>query len=117
MDDAFEREIEYLRIGYLTYYILKTVESMPKVDMHPYYALISQEIENKNRLGAGKSLVYTRLKYLCENGFLASSPGVSSNPRAKKKVQFFSISEKGKRLLKQLSKEQIRISDSLTVYG
>lgn len=117
VESEFDREIEYLRIGHLTFYILKIIEGMPKVDMHPYYALISQEIENVNRLGAGKSLLYSRLKYLSVNGFLNSEAGTSSNPKAKKKVQFFSLSEKGKRLLKQLYKEQKRISESLAIYG
>jgi DNA-binding PadR family transcriptional regulator len=117
MNDGFEREIEYLRIGHLTYYILKIIEDMPKVDMQPYYALIYQELENKKRLGAGKSLLHSRLKYLSENNFIDSEPGASSNPKAKKKVQFFSITEKGKKLLKELAKEQKRIAESLSSYS
>lgn len=116
MRQEFEKEMEYLRIGYLTYYILKIVAGMPAVDMQPYYALIHQEIGNKNRLGAGKSLLYSRLKYLSDKGFLKSELGFSSNPRAKKKVRFFSLSEKGKRLLKQLASEQKRIAESLQIY-
>jgi len=117
MKKAIKREIEYLRVGYLTYYILKIIVGMPRVDMHPYYALIFQELENKNRLGAGKSLLHSRLKFLSKNGFLKSEFGLSSNPKAKKKVRFYSISEKGKNLMKQLEDEQKRISDSLRAYG
>ena len=117
MEHEVEKELEYLRIGHLTYYVLKIVEGMPKVDMHPYYALISQELENVNRLGAGKSLLYSRLKHLSCNGFLNSKDGISSNPKAKKKVQFYSLSEKGKRLLRRLEKEQKRIAESLSIYG
>jgi DNA-binding PadR family transcriptional regulator len=117
MKEAVKREIEYFRIGHLTHYILKIIEGMPKVDMHPYYALILQELENKNRLGAGKSLLHSRLKFLSKNGFLKSEFGLSLNPKAKKKVRFYSISEKGKLLLSQLETEQKRISDSLLVYS
>lgn len=113
----FERELNYFRIGFLTYYILKIIEGMPKVDMHPYYALIAQEVENEKRLAAGKSLIHSRLKYLCDNKFIISALGASSNPKAKKPVQFFSITERGKRLLKVLSKEQERIINSLSVYN
>jgi len=117
MEKDIARELDYMRVGHLTYYILKIIEGMPKVDMHPYYALISQELENEKKLGAGQSLLYSRLNSLHEQGFLKSELGASSNPKAKKKVRYFYISEKGKRLLKQLSKEQKRITDSLSIYG
>lgn len=117
MKEEFSREVEYLRIGHLTYYVLKIIEGLPKVGMQAYYALIFQELESENRLGAGKSLLYTRLKYLCDNKFIKTEAGASSNPKAKKKVQFYTITEKGKKLLKQLESEQKRIIDSLNIYN
>jgi len=116
MNSAVAREMDYLRIGHLTYYILKVIEGLPKVDMHPYYALISQELENQKRLGAGKSLLYKRLNHLRENGFLDSEQGASSNPKAKKKVQYFSLTSQGKELLRELEAEQLRIVESLKAY-
>jgi len=117
MNRGIKREIEFLRTGFLTYYILKIIEGMPKVDMHPYYALIAQELESKNRLGSGKSLLFIRLRDLQKKGFLHSEAGLSRNPRAKKKVRFYSLSESGRRLLSQLESEQKRISDSLAIYA
>lgn len=117
MESAVTRELDYLRIGMLTYYILRVVDGLPKVDMHPYYALISQELQNQNRLGAGKSLLYKRLQQLQENGFLISEAGASANPKAKKKVQFFSLTEQGRELLRGLEAEQLRIIESLRAYS
>lgn len=109
MDLMTEKEIDYLRIGYLTYFILATIEALPKVDMEPYYALIVQELEKKHGLGAGKSLVYPRLKGLIQRGYIDSSPGASSNPKAKKPVQFFRLTKEGKKLLNHLKNESLRI--------
>lgn len=117
MKEEFSREVEYLRVGHLTYYVLKIIEGLPKVGMQAYYALIFQELESENRLGAGKSLLYTRLKYLCENKFIKTETGASSNPKAKKKVQFFYITQKGQNLLKKLANEQKRITDSMRIYN
>lgn len=117
MKAEVSRELEYLRLGFLTFYILKIVEGLPKVDMQPYYALILQEMENKNRLGAGKSLIFSRLKYLRKNGFISSRLGTSSNPRAKKPVSFFKITDSGRSLLKELEREQKRIISSMAIYG
>ncbi|OUR96588.1 hypothetical protein A9Q84_09585 [Halobacteriovorax marinus] len=109
-----EKELSNIRLGFLTFYILKYVEKKPEVGMAPFSALIAQEIEEKNQLGAGKSLVFSRVNSLCDSGHLIPKWGVSSNPRVKKKVKFFSISVKGKKLIKQLEKEQKRISDVLS---
>jgi len=108
-----EKELMNIRLGFLTLYILRYVEKKPEVGMHPFAALIAQEIEDKNQLGAGKSLVFSKLNKLCDNGYLKASWGVSSNPRVKKKVKFFSITTKGKNFIKQLQKEQKRINDVL----
>lgn len=112
-----ERELDYLRVGFLTFYILKVIEGLPKVDMDPYFALILQEIENKHRLAGGGSLVYSRLSFLQKHGFLKLKLGISSNPKAKKKVKCFFLTESGSRLLRQLEKEQQRILSSMAVYG
>lgn len=104
-----EREIEYMRVGYLTYYILHTIEALPKVDMEPYYALILQEVEKKNGLGSGKSLVYPRIKHLYQRGFIDSTLGASPNPRAKKPVQFYRLTKEGRKLLTHLKNENKRL--------
>ncbi|MCO4793475.1 MAG: hypothetical protein KC493_07180 [Bacteriovoracaceae bacterium] len=108
------KEISNIRLGFLTLYILKFVERMPSVGMQPFAALVAQEVERKHQLGAGKSLVFSRLNSLCDGGYVTHSWGVSSNPRVKKKVKFFSISQKGRGLIKQLQKEQGRINDVLS---
>ncbi len=106
-----EKELKNIRLGFLTLYILKYIEQKPKVGMTPFSALVSQEIEEKNKLRAGKSLVFSKLNSLCESGHLEATWGVSSNPLVKKKVKLFSISSKGKKLIKQLEDEQQRIND------
>lgn len=108
------KEISNIRLGFLTLYILRFVEKMPSVGMSPFAALIAQEIERKHQLGAGKSLVFSRLNGLSDDGYVTHTWGVSSNPRVKKKVKFFSISSKGKGLIKQLQKEQARINGVLS---
>ena len=110
------KEIDYLRNGNLTLYILKIIEGMPKVDMSSYYALIAQEIESVHRLRAGKSMLYSRIQALLGGQFLKSEIGASSNPRAKKPVHFLSLTASGKKLLNELSREQKRITDSLNFY-
>jgi len=117
MNDEINNELDYLRVGHLTYYVLKVIEGLPKVDMDPYYALIRQEIENKNRLGAGSSLLYSRLMLLSRRGFLKSKEGISSNPKAKKKVRCYFLTASGNQLLRNLEEERERISESLAVYG
>ena len=109
MDLMTEREIEYMRVGHLTYFLLQTIESLPKVDMEPYYALILQEVEKKIGLGSGKSLVYPRLKHLYQRGYIESNPGASPNPRAKKPVQFYKLTKEGKKLLTHLKNENKRL--------
>ncbi|MBL6991129.1 MAG: hypothetical protein ISR65_15190 [Bacteriovoracaceae bacterium] len=109
-----EKELGNIRLGFLTLYILKYVEKKPEVGMYPFAALITQEIEEKSQLGAGKSLVFSKLNYLCDSGYLTASWGISSNPRVKKKVKFFSISTKGKKLIKKLEQEQKRINNVLS---
>jgi DNA-binding PadR family transcriptional regulator len=98
-----------MRIGQLTHLILHLIESLPKVDMDPYYALIVQEIEKKDGLGAGKSLVFPRIKALYQRGYIDGYLGASSNPKAKKPVQFYRITKEGKTLLNQLRKENQRL--------
>jgi len=107
-------EVRNIRLGFLTLYILKFIEKKPLVGMQAFAALIAQEIEEKNQLGAGKSLVFSKLNKLCENGYLKSSEGISPNPRAKKKVKLFFITNKGKSLIVKLQKEQIRINEVLS---
>jgi DNA-binding PadR family transcriptional regulator len=72
-----------------------------------------QEIESDKRLRAGKSLVFSRLKDLCKKGFLKENWGLSSNPRIKKKVRYFSISAKGISLIEKLELEKKRIQNVL----
>jgi DNA-binding PadR family transcriptional regulator len=108
-----EKEIGNLRLGFLTLYILRYVEKKPEVDIYPFAALIAQEIGDKNQLGAGKSLVFSKLNSLCGEEYLTASWAVSSNPKVKKKVKFFSITAKGKKLIKQLEQEQRRINEVL----
>jgi DNA-binding PadR family transcriptional regulator len=109
-----EKELKNIRLGFLTLYILKYVEQKPKVGMIPFSAMVAQEIEEKNKLRAGKSLVFSKLNSLCESGHLEAIWGGSSNPQVKKKVKFFTISSKGKKLMKQLETEQRRINDVMT---
>jgi DNA-binding PadR family transcriptional regulator len=108
-----EKEYNNMRTGYLTLYILKYIEMKPKVNMSPFGALIAQEIDLKNQLGAGKSLVFSKLNKLCEGGYLSFSWKESPNPRVKKKVKFFSITAKGKKLILKLQNEQKRINQVL----
>jgi DNA-binding PadR family transcriptional regulator len=108
-----DKEYNNIRNGYLTLYILKYIEMKPKVNMSPFGALIAQEIESKNQLGAGKSLVFSRLNKLCEGEYLSFSWKESPNPRVKKKVKFFSITAKGKKLISKLQNEQARINKVL----
>jgi DNA-binding PadR family transcriptional regulator len=110
-----EKEIRNIRQGFITLYILKYVERKPLVGMTAFSALIGQEIENKNQLGSGKCLVFSKLNNLCENGLLDSRWGISPNPRVKKKIKFYTISTKGKKLIKQLEKEQTRINEVLSL--
>ena len=110
-----EKEIQNLQNGFITLYILKYVEKKPLVGMTAFSALISQEIENKNQLGSGKSLVFSRLNKLCENNLLDANWGISPNPRVKKKIKFYTITAKGKKLIKQLEKEQARINKVLSL--
>lgn len=104
-----EQELNKIRLGYLTLYILKYIRKMPERGMQPFNAMIAQDIENNNNLRAGKSLVFSRLNDLCENGYINSEWGFSSNPKVKKKVKFYSIANKGKDLIKQLELEHKRI--------
>lgn len=108
-----DKELSSMRLGFLTLYLLKYIEKIPEVGMQPFSALIAQEIEEKNRLRAGKSLVFSRLNSLCNNGFIVDSWGDSSNPKVKKRVKFYSITSKGKKLIHQLEKEQERINNIL----
>lgn len=108
-----DKELNHIRLGSLTLYILKYVEKMPEVGMSAFAALIAQEIENSSRLRAGKSLVSSRLNELSENGCLKARWGKSPNPKAKKSVKFFEITKKGQRLIRQLTDEQSRISEVL----
>lgn len=110
-----EKELKNIRLGFLTLYVLKYVEQKPKVGMSPFSALVAQEIEEKNKLRAGKSLVFSKLNSLCESGHLEAKWGISSNPQVKKKVKFYSISSKGKKLIKQLETEQKRINEVITL--
>jgi DNA-binding PadR family transcriptional regulator len=105
-----DREIEFMRVGHLSIYILNLIDTLPKVDMEPYYALIVQEVERKSGLAAGKSLVYSRLKNLLENNYVSSELGASSNPRAKKPVQFYRLTKTGKKLLANLREEHHRLA-------
>lgn len=107
------KELKSIRLGFLTLYILKYVEKMPSVGMKPFSAMVAQEIESKNRLRAGKSLVFIKLNKLCSTGHLTESWGVSSNPKVKKKVRFYSISPKGKKMIKELENEYKRILEVL----
>ena len=109
-----EKELNNIRQGFLTLYILKYIEKMPSVGMSPFSALISQEIEQRNRLRTGKSLVFSRLNSLCESGHLVSNWGISSNPKVKKKVKFYSVSTKGLKLIQKLEGEQERINNLLS---
>jgi DNA-binding PadR family transcriptional regulator len=108
-----EKELNDIRLGFLTLYILTYVQKMPAVGMYPFSALIAQDIESDKRLRAGKSLVFSRLKDLSENGFLKENWGKSSNPRIKKKVKYFSISAKGRSLIEKLELEEKRIQNIL----
>ena len=108
-----KKELNSIRLGFLTLYILKYVQKMPEVGMRPFSALIAQEIEADRRLMAGKSLVFSKLKDLSEEGYLRANWGVSPNPRVKKKVRYFSISAKGKSLIEKLELEQNRIQKVL----
>lgn len=110
-----EKELKNIRLGFLTLYVLKYIEQKPKVGMSPFSALVAQEIEEKNKLRAGKSLVFSKLNSLCESGHLEAKWGISSNPQVKKKVKFYSISSKGKKLIKQLETEQRRINEVITL--
>lgn len=109
-----EKELRNIRLGFLTLYILKYIEQKPKVGMTPFSAMVAQEIQEKNKLRAGKSLVFSKLNNLCESGHLEAIWGISSNPQVKKKVKFFSITSKGRKLIKQLEVEQRRINDVIT---
>lgn len=109
MDLMTEKEIDYMRIGQLTHLILHLIDSLPKVDMEPYYALLLQEIEKKNGLGAGKSLVFSRIKSLYQRGYIDGFLGASSNPKAKKPVQYYRITKEGKKLLSSLKAENQRL--------
>jgi DNA-binding PadR family transcriptional regulator len=108
-----EKELNNIRLGFLTLYVLKYVQKMPEVGMSPFSALVAQEIEADNRLKAGKSLVFSRLKDLCEEGYLKANWGRSSNPKVKKQVRYFSISAKGASLIRKLELEQNRIQNVL----
>lgn len=111
-----EKELRSIRLGFQTLYILKFIEKMPKVGMSAFSALIAQEIEAKKQLGAGKSLVFSKLNTLCEAGHIKAAWGISSNPRVKKKVKFYSISPKGEKLILSLEKEQQRINTLLSSF-
>lgn len=108
-----KKELNSIRLGFLTLYILKYVQKMPEVGKSPFSALIAQDIESDKRLKAGKSLVFSKLNELCEAGYLKANWGVSSNPRVKKKVKYFSITEKGTSLIKKLELELNRIQNVL----
>lgn len=108
-----DKELNSIRLGHLTLYILKYIESMPSLGMSPFSALIAQEIESKNRLRAGRSLVFSKLNYLENEGYIDSNWAKSPNPKVKKKVKFYSISLQGKKLIKDLEKEQDRINQVL----
>jgi len=111
MEKTIDKEIEYLRIGLLTLYLLKRIERLPKVSMDPFHALLKSEAEK--HLGAGGSLVYSRLHTLAEEGFLKTALGQSSNPKAKKPVRVYFLTDSGKKLIRQLEKEKARIEGSL----
>jgi DNA-binding PadR family transcriptional regulator len=116
MTNEVQREIEYLRIGHLTHYLLQLIENLQKVEMQPYFALIAQELEKKRGLGASKSVLFSRLKILCEEGFLRVELGASSNPRAKRPVRYYFLTTKGRTLQRELAREQKRIVESIASY-